>query len=245
MTARGDSGQPRPIETASLVRVLIAIMMIGAIGSAGWRFIDVRSHPTPSPARIAWLRSHTPAGMVFVPGGWFRMGSDAPDADIGSRGVRLVWTPSFYLDKYPVTNRQYAAWNPRRRYPAGHGNYPVTNVTWKDATAYLKAQGETLPSEAEWEKAARGTDGRIYPWGNDPGHILDKLRPHRTFRAVDDYAVPASPYGARDMAGTVWQWMRDNVQGESQRQIIRGGAAGYSLNNDTTYARGLEGAGVT
>ncbi|MCA1595688.1 MAG: formylglycine-generating enzyme family protein [Chloroflexi bacterium] len=230
----------RPSVFAVAAVVLGAIMAAATTSAVAWW-----NHRPPAPSHIAWLRQHAPPGMVLVPAGWFWMGSDSENADPGSQGKHRVWVPSFYIDRYPVTNREYALFDKEHHCGAGQGQFPVTGVTWSQAAAYLRAKGEVLPTEAEWEKAARGPDGREFPWGNDPGHWLDSTVRHRSFTAVDQYREPASPYGVRDMAGTVWQWARDNVQQDASRQIVRGGARGYSPVNDTTYSRGIEGAGVT
>ena len=133
--------------------------------------------------------------------------------------------PEFYIGKCPVTNEQYAAfiratgqaapghWK-NGQTPADRNGHPVVNVSWKDAVAFgqwlSQASGKVtrLPTEAEWEKAARGSDGRIYPWGNDPptkelcnfNNNVDGTTP------VGQYQAGASPCGALDMAGNVWEW---------------------------------------
>src|SRR5439155_23405173 len=135
---------------------------------------------------------------------------------------------------------EFARFRPNYRFPAGEGNHPVTNLPYEDAAAYAAWAGKRLPTDAEWEKAARGTDGRRYPWGNDfrdpEGHPSDgrptgaacALRGHR-LRTQPIGAVPGqpSPYGARDMAGTAWQWVDGFFRGDPSRRMIRGGSAAY------------------
>ncbi len=138
--------------------------------------------------------------------------------------------PEFYMDQTPVTNAEYKKfldanlaqnvpyvddilvraydWDKTSRtFPAGQANLPVVLATWNDAMAYCRWAGGRLPTEAEWEKAARGTDGRIWPWGNDwdeskiyPGEPSTRLP------QVGQSPAGASPYGALDMVGIIWQW---------------------------------------
>ncbi len=166
--------------------------------------------------------------MVLIPAGEFLMGSDpeqdreAYEAEQPQHGVFL---PDFHIARMPITNAQYAAFvkasgyeAPNRwedgAFPEGKEDYPVVYISWYDATVYCKWLSDKngkvyrLPSEAEWEKAARGTDGRIYPWGNawDP----DRCNSHESgpgdITPVDTHPNGASPYGILDMAGNTWEW---------------------------------------
>ena len=165
------------------------------------------------------------AEMVLVPAGPFLMGSLDGDAD--ERPPRTLNLPAFYVDRYEVTHAQYAAfvratghrapidW-PNGQLPVALTNFPVVNITWADAEAYARWAGKRLPTEAEWEKAARGSDGRIYPWGNDAAKKAasgkdaedPRRRQGRTF-PVGSFPDDVSPYGAMDMAGNVWEWTAD------------------------------------
>ena len=160
--------------------------------------------------------------MVRIPGGSFLMGTNLERADAQDKPQHKVETPSYWVDKYPVTNAQYArfvaatAHRPPLNWKDGHipqGELmrPVTMVSWYDASAYAKWAGKRLPTETEWEKSARGTDGRRWPWG-------DKMEPQRlntyynvgSATNVNTYLNGASPYGVVDMAGNVDEWTADD-----------------------------------
>ncbi len=147
-----------------------------------------------------------PPGMVLVPGGEFICGEDdqAPD----ERPRRKLDMEAFYIDKYEVTNAQYKAVFPTHTFEKGLENYPVTGVSWEQASAYANAVKKRLPTEEEWEKAARGTDGREYPWGElfDPTLANTGGAPNAKPVEVGQYRGGASPYGCMDMAGNAYEW---------------------------------------
>ncbi|MDH3446270.1 MAG: formylglycine-generating enzyme family protein [Deltaproteobacteria bacterium] len=172
--------------------------------------------------------------MVTIPAGPFWMGDDKGAEDEKPRHQVVV--AAFVMDRTKVTNGQFArflningthATNRQRWYDtddndarihrrdglwtadAGHENNPVVEASWHGALAYCNWLGKRLPTEAEWEKAARGTDGRKYPWGNDPP---DKSLAHfgggwNDLKPVGGYPKGASPYGLLDMAGNGWEWV--------------------------------------
>jgi len=161
-------------------------------------------------------------GMIEVPAGEFTMGTDLARADAQDQPAHKVRLGTYWIDKYPVTNAQYArfvAATGRRppldwkdgRMPQGEELYPVTMVTWFDAAAYAKWAGKRLPHEAEFEKAGRGSDGRRWPWG-------DKMEPERlntyynvgSATKVNAYPQGASPYGVMDLSGNVDEWTADD-----------------------------------
>jgi formylglycine-generating enzyme required for sulfatase activity len=176
-------------------------------------------------------RSSTPAlepAMVLVPAGEFLMGSEPkhdPCAQDRERPQHTLTLGDFYVARTPVTNAEYAAFVLATDHPApahwadggeldGKADHPVVQVTWYDATAYGRwladctGKGYRLPSEAEWEKAARGSDGRLYPWGDawDPPRCNTKESGMGDTTPVTAYEDGASPYGVLDMAGNVFEW---------------------------------------
>ena len=161
--------------------------------------------------------------MVVVPAGEFTMGSPTGDSD--EQPAHRVYVDTFSMDKYEVSVGQYAAflqatgvnapssWEMMNQ-PA-HQKRPVANVDWEDAAAYCKWAGKRLPTEAEWEKAARGTDGRLYPWGNEAPTPLranygkTEWNNHGALAPVGTLEEGKSPYGIYDMAGNVREWVSD------------------------------------
>jgi formylglycine-generating enzyme required for sulfatase activity len=155
--------------------------------------------------------------MVLVPAGQFWMGSDEGDAEKPRHRITL---DSFYIDKHEVTNALYqkfmsATGRAAREYwndsKFNGSQQPVVGVSWHDADAYCRWAGKRLPTEAEWEKAARGTDGRKYPWGDewDASRANSNESGHGRTVEVSSYPTGASPYGAHGMAGNVWEWIAD------------------------------------
>jgi formylglycine-generating enzyme required for sulfatase activity len=163
-----------------------------------------------------------PNSMVLVPAGKFVMGSNSRLPDEGPQ--HTVFLKAFLIDKYEVTNLQYqqfiAATNRKspqhfsnRTFPEGKADHPVTFVSWEDAHDYCAWAGKRLPSDEEWEKAARGTDGRTFPWGdefdihkaNTPVR-WQSLQQEGDTAPVGAFAGGASPYGVYDMSGNVWEW---------------------------------------
>lgn len=168
------------------------------------------------------------APMVLVPAGEFMMGSREDDnsAQHDERPAHSVYLDAFYIDQYEVTTSRYARFfrETKRSVPEywseqvmqQHGRKPVVGVDWNDATAYCSWAGKRLPTEAEWEKAARGTDQRVYPWGNAaPSKALanfDRSYDFNDYGALTDigsFVDGKSPFNAYDMAGNVWEWVAD------------------------------------
>jgi sulfatase modifying factor 1 len=158
------------------------------------------------------------ASMVLVPGGTFTMGSD--DSQPAEKPAHQVKLTSFYIDQHEVTNRQFRLFLHEANYhgqPSGKwltddkvraepDTLPITHVSFNDANAYVRWAGKQLPSEAQWEMAARSTDARRFPWGDDPPKWA------RTARQIDpvmSFREDISAYGAFDMAGNVQEWTND------------------------------------
>ncbi len=175
---------------------------------------------TPVPVEIQDTKN---IPMRLISAGEFTMGSD-DTGDVGSRPAHQVYVDAFYVDKFEVTNEMYDACvyavECRKPQQAGSvtrttyfanpvfANFPVLYVDWKMANAYCAWRGARLPTEAEWEKAARGTDARLYPWGNEEpdcsfanhaGCVADTT-------PVDQHEIGQSAYGVYGMSGNVWEW---------------------------------------
>jgi formylglycine-generating enzyme required for sulfatase activity len=233
--------------------------------------------PQPSPLSSTIISPIDGAEMILIPAGEFIMGtSDEQIKELlrqfsywkreqfaNEQPQHRVYLDEFYIDKYPVTNAQFerfvkatgykAGDDWRKYYTKGKEKHPVVCVSWNDASAYCKWAGKRLPTEAEWEKAARGTDGRIWPWGN----AWDKSKCNlweggpATTTPVGSYPAGASPYGVMDMVGNMWEWCADwydenyyyyrnspkrNPRGPNtgQWRVLRGGSW---MGNITYYLR--------
>ena len=172
-------------------------------------------HPATTPGKDG-------APMVLVPAGEFTMGSEQGDDD--EQPVHRVFLDSFYLDTFEVTNGQFAKfvaaiqseppWGfADQETPVVRADHPVRWVNWLEATGYCLWAGKRLPTEAEWEKAARGTDGRVYPWGNEPPtpiHAVFGLKEGaETVSPIGNRDKGMSPYGVHDLAGNLYEWVAD------------------------------------
>lgn len=226
----------------------------------------------PAPSLPPTIKGHGGPDMLLVPAGPFLMG----------RARRSVYLDAFYMDVTPVTNREFLTFVevtgyrptdegagrflhhlPGRKIPRGKENHPVVFVSWTDANAYAAWAGKRLPTEAEWEKAARGTDGRKYPWGRaEPGPDSANYGHARSGTvAVGSYPGGASPYGILDLAGNVWEWCGEHddpafyadgpdqnphnelgaggvaAGGRRPRFVMRGGSYMYTARALRTYSR--------
>ena len=214
--------------------------------------------------------------MLFVPSGEFTMGSDATDAGPNERPLTKITLSRFYMSRHPVTNAEYEQFDPshgRKRAPGTGDRHPVLYVSSLEAIKYCQwfstreRKKYRLPSEAEWEYAARGTDGRRYPWGNHDhrGDLANFADRNTVFawsdREIDDgypesspvgaFPFGASPFGIEDMAGNVWEWCLDyfepyrgmakvNPRGPTSgaKRVYRGGSWKSRFNSLRATTRG-------
>ncbi|MGH9836034.1 MAG: SUMF1/EgtB/PvdO family nonheme iron enzyme [Blastocatellia bacterium] len=252
--------------TKSKTPLLIGVgaVVIGLIVLAAWLFVSSGSQtetastataspaasvePSPS-ATSAYPEVAAPEGMVYVLGGMLRVGRD--DGEENERPAHVANIKPFFIDRTEVTNEQYQkfvaetgytappSWKDNR-FPEGAGTLPVTDVSWEDATAYAKWAGKRLPTEEEWEFAARGSDDRrIYPWGEewiaDAANLKADTNDQRQLAPVGQFPKGASPFGVLDLSGNAWEWTSSDFTaypggkitppaGYSNLKVIRGGS---------------------
>jgi serine/threonine protein kinase len=226
----------------------------------------IRSEPSPAGvAQVTTVIGPDGKEYVHIPAGEFWMGSTY-DSDAPRRKLYL---DGFYISRYPVTNAEYHAFVEATHYlPPQHwrdgvytsweADLPVVYVNWHDAAAYCRWAGGRLPTEAEWEKAARGTDERRYPWGNtfDPKRCNSREGGKGAATPMGKYSPAGdSPYGVGDMAGNVWEWVLDWYApaygdpaigglarnpmgpGTGKAKVIRGGSYNNNQRLVTCYTR--------
>jgi len=273
---------------ALIATVVVVLVLLGAGGYVAWLLFG-RGKPTPPVAPPIVEQPATPPpslpetppapvipeGMIAITAGAYTIGRD--DGEPLEQPKHKVDLPAFYLDRAEVTNAAYkkfidatghkppSNWT-GKSFPEGRDDFPVTGVTWQDAADYAAWAGKRLPTESEWEAAARGTDGRIYPWGNgfrsgvaNIGAKPDKATPEQYpagIKQVGRYPEGASPAGAVDMIGNAWEWVADEIKvypGNTEStlelepgvkyRVIRGGAYdGNKDKNDATYRGYLDGS---
>jgi formylglycine-generating enzyme required for sulfatase activity len=211
------------------------------------------------------------AELVWIPAGEFLRGSSEGQGGGDERPQRKIALDGFWIYKTPVTLAQYMkfcqatgkefepTWGQDlHAAPKSDGNAYAVQVNWYEADAYARAMGAALPTEAQWEKAARGTDGRVYPWGDDwdpqrCASMEETIYKFSTgFRPVASYPHGASPYGVLDMAGNVWEWVADwydysyyaaapekNPTGPAKgtHKVLRGGCSLYDERFSRCAAR--------
>jgi formylglycine-generating enzyme required for sulfatase activity len=221
----------------------------------------------------------TPEGMVLIPyvnnfmfesKGVMIEGNELPTAI----GVQHPWEnhparsqkhimniPSFYIDKYPVTNKEFKKFMDATHYHPkddhnflkdwkngifllGWENKPVTWVSLEDASAYSDWAGKRLPHEWEWQYAAQGNDGRLYPWGNKMDSTkmppADNSRVMRAPTNVNAFQPGASPFGVMDMVGNIWQWTDEYIDEHTRSAILKGGGYYRAATSGWYFPRAYE-----
>jgi hypothetical protein len=198
------------------------------LGIAPRNFRNAHVTIDPSPPTTSAQVVHPVDGkaMALVEAGVFLKGHDNEPA----------FLDAFYIDVTPVTNREYQRfvaatgheppphWKDDPAWPHRERNHPVVNVSHEDAAAYAQWAGKRLPTEAEWEKAARGPKGNFYPWGNKPTEAKCNVRETGvgSTTPVGNYRSGISPYGVYDLCGNVWEWC--STQTRPQRYVLKGSA---------------------
>jgi formylglycine-generating enzyme required for sulfatase activity len=238
------------------VAVIVVVLVAGGIVWRNW---------TPKQNPATEIRQARPADakasdMVPIPAASFMMGergSDDPDVSLAHE----VRVGPFYMDRVPVTNARFREFlrssnrvsqSTASDASAERDQWPVARITWDEAAAYCLAQGRRLPSEAEWEFAARGTQGRLYPWGEifnpSAANSLEAGIGHP--EPVGSRPLNVSPHGAADMSGNVWQWCADEYKPyagarpafhiPSGARVIRGGSFQSDRLHVKAVTRNLE-----
>ncbi|MDX2032385.1 MAG: SUMF1/EgtB/PvdO family nonheme iron enzyme [Blastocatellia bacterium] len=260
----------RPAAPAAAASSRMPLIAGGAVGvvilaALGWWMLGgsgdkQEAQATATPAAVAsaaaspvatsaYPEQAAPEGMVYVLGGAFRAGRD--DGEPNERPAHTVTIKPFFIDRTEVTNEEYQkyidatgspappAWNDNR-FPENAEKLPVTGISWEEATAYAEWAGKRLPTEEEWEFAARGADGRFYPWGEnwmpDTANVKNTEGETRELMPVGQFVLGASPFGVVDMSGNVWEWTASDYReypggsieappaGFTNLKVIRGGS---------------------
>jgi len=229
---------PRKSRTPLVVAGLAAMLVVGMIGAY---FVF---KPTPKVAELAKAISTPTGDMVLVPAGEFLYGEKKQSTSL----------PAYYIDKTEVSNAAYARFCQAASRPlpdgfaASHPSYPVVNVTIGDARQFAQWAGKRLPSDLEWEKAARGTDGRAFPWGSDRDKSLANTGTGE-LQPVAGFLSGASPYGALQMVGNAWELVdkqrapaADQTPFKSMQPPVGPGETWYMIRGESAWEPLADGA---
>ena len=262
----------KPVST--VLSVIVVVVVLAATGFVLWWFLFRGNKPRQAPPQVQVevpvptpapknppppVEPPAPEGMLKVAAGTYTIGRDTGDPAGLDQPAHSTQVSAFFIDRTEVTNAQYkkfidatghpapVVWK-NGSYPAGDDRLPITEVTWQDASDYAEWAGKRLPTESEWEAAARGADGRTYPWGNEwrPG-IANIGAKTGKIEEVGKYPDSASPFGALDMIGNVWEWTADDISAypgshatpvtepRINYRVIRGGAYDGDRRHDASY----------
>lgn len=233
MKRKGVQFDPKITLGALLTAIVTLLGLLYAI--FGTELKEFINSPKKQPLKIV---GQDGVDMMLIPAGEFQMGSNDSHAPDNEQPIHTVYLDAFYMDIYEVTNAQYKAFvlanpqwqkakiNPKfhngnylshwegNTFPTGHGNQPVVYVSWYAAMAYAEWAGKRLPTEAEWEKAARGgLSGALYPWGD----TIDKSKANYDWNVGETTPVgryAPNGYGLYDVCGNVWEWCLDEYDAD-------------------------------
>src|SRR5262249_16251604 len=200
--------------------ILVITIVTLAVKWMSERPDEVKVSPSAEPSPLAATAPAPPAppeGMIYIPGGTFQMGYNMANGDLQSGPPHQVTVEPFFIDKFEVTIEAYlknqnSTGQSKQTVQTGETEetkvkWPMVNVTWREADSYCRSQGKRLPTEEQWEFAARGTDGRISPWGNvfERGRA-NAAHPSGDFSPVGSFPDGDSPFGVSDMSGNAMEW---------------------------------------
>jgi eukaryotic-like serine/threonine-protein kinase len=244
--------------TLFLIRSRTAVSSQGGNSNASLETAENKLPNNTERASLPLSPPEPPGGMVYVAGGEFIMGRDN-GAEYEKPQHQATVNP-FFIDIFEVTCEEYKKFINETGYRAptewSKGNYlpawarrPVTGIDWDDANAYARWAGKRLPTEQEWEFAARGADGRLYPWGNEwkaKAANADSSS-HKHVTSIGEHSAGPSPFGAYDMSGNVWEWTASDLaaypggmltgQAQGDMKVVRGGSWRENRSETTATVR--------
>ena len=247
----------------------VGVLLSGLLVAPAWTGRSLAGTASPGAPSAPPSGANDEAELVLIPAGEFTMGhKDSYD----TLPVRRLNLPAFFIDKYEVTNKRYKryidatgykvpwsqdpavaayAWNwQARMYPQGKGDDPVVLVSWEDAKAFCTWAGKSLPTEAQWEKAARGANGKPYPWGDtwEVGKANTSESGVKQTAPVGSFKGDVSEYGVYDLAGNVSEWVEEwfapypgnpmtSYEERNKYKVLRGGSWDYAHSIANGYHR--------